>query len=53
MCIRDSRVTVAGGDYGAGIGGGFRGNGENITITGGTVTAAGGNGCLLYTSRCV
>ena len=37
-------LTATGGNNAAGIGGGFQGNGENITITGGTVTAAGGNG---------
>ena len=35
-------MTAAGGEGGAGIGGGSSGNGENITITGGTVTATGG-----------
>ena len=35
-------LTATGGNNAAGIGGGFQGNGENITITGGTVTAAGG-----------
>ena len=37
-------MTAAVGDYGAGIGGGYEGNGEDITITGGTVTAKGGLG---------
>ena len=37
-------LTATGGDYGAGIGGGYKGNGKNITIKGGTVNAAGGNG---------
>ena len=35
-------LTATGGNNAAGIGGGFRGNGENITITGGTVNADGG-----------
>ena len=35
-------LMATGGMSGAGIGGGFQGNGENITITGGTVTATGG-----------
>ena len=35
-------LTATGGMSAAGIGGGFQGNGENITITGGTVTATGG-----------
>ena len=35
-------LMATGGMSGAGIGGGFRGNGENITITGGTVEANGG-----------
>ena len=34
-------LTATGGKYGAGIGGGEGGNGEDITITGGTVTASG------------
>ena len=40
-------MTAAGGKYGAGIGGGYCGNGGNggkdITITGGRVTATGGS----------
>lgn len=35
-------LTATGGVSAAGIGGGFQGNGENITITGGTVNATGG-----------
>lgn len=35
-------LTATGGNNAAGIGGGFQGNGENITIKGGTVTATGG-----------
>ena len=38
----DGSLTAIGGQNGAGIGGGVRGSGENITITGGTVTATGG-----------
>ena len=34
-------MTATGGSSGAGIGGGREGKGENITITGGTVTATG------------
>ena len=34
-------LTATGGNNAAGIGGGFQGNGENITITGGTVNASG------------
>ena len=37
-------LKATGGKYGAGIGGGNYGSGENITITGGTVNAAGGIG---------
>ena len=36
-------LTATGGDYGAGIGGGYKGNGKNITIKGGTVNATGGD----------
>ena len=35
-------LTATGGKYGAGIGGGDYGSGENITITGGRVNATGG-----------
>ena len=35
-------LTATGGMSAAGIGGGFQGNGENITITGGTVNTTGG-----------
>ena len=35
-------LKATGGKYGAGIGGGNYGSGENITITDGTVTATGG-----------
>ena len=37
-------LTATGGNNAAGIGGGFQGNGENITITGGTVNATGTDG---------
>ena len=37
-------LTATGGNWAAGIGGGYKGNGKNITIKGGTVNAAGGNG---------
>ena len=38
----NGKLIATGGDYGAGIGGGSKGNGSNITITGGEVTATGG-----------
>ncbi len=38
----DGSLTATGGQNGAGIGGGSQGSGENIKITGGTVTATGG-----------
>ena len=38
----DGNLDTTGGDYGAGIGGGSDGSGENITIAGGRVTATGG-----------
>ena len=37
-------LTATGGIRGAGIGGGYNGNGSSITITGGTVIATGGAG---------
>ena len=37
-------LTATGGFNSAGIGGGYLGDGKNITITGGTVTATGGYG---------
>ena len=39
---KDGSLKATGGDYGAGIGGGYKGYGKNITITGGTVTVTGG-----------
>ena len=42
-------LTATGGTSAAGIGGGFQGNGENITITGGTVTATGGESGIALT----
>ena len=36
-------LTATGGNWAAGIGGGYLGNGKNITIKGGTVNAAGGD----------
>ena len=36
-------MEATGGDFGAGIGGGFLGSGEAITITDGTVNATGGD----------
>ena len=35
-------LTATGGNNAAGIGGGYLGDGKNLTITGGTVTATGG-----------
>ena len=40
---KDGKLTAEGGRYGAGIGGGNKGNGDNITISGGEVKATGGN----------
>ena len=37
-------LTATGGNWAAGIGGGYLGNGKNITIKGGTVNAAGAVG---------
>ena len=39
---KDGSLTATGGNYGAGIGGRYRGSGSNITIEGGKVTATGG-----------
>ena len=38
----EGKLTANGGAYGAGIGGGARGDGSDITISGGEVTANGG-----------
>ena len=38
----EGKLTANGGHGGAGIGGGFRGDGSDITITGGEITANGG-----------
>ena len=38
----NGKLSAIGGYSGAGIGGGDQGNGSNITITGGEITAAGG-----------
>ena len=40
----NGKLTATGGSDGAGIGGGFKGNGNNIVITGGEVNATS-NGC--------
>ena len=40
----NGKLTATGGSNGAGIGGGFKGNGNNIAITGGEVNATS-NGC--------
>ena len=39
---KNGKLTAKGGDYGAGIGGGWRGSGSDITISGGEVNASGG-----------
>ena len=39
---KNGKLTSEGGGYGAGIGGGNRGTGSNITISGGEVKATGG-----------
>ena len=39
---KNGKLTSEGGDYGAGIGGGWRGSGSDITISGGEVNATGG-----------
>ena len=44
ITINGGIITVKGGDYSAGIGGGYSGKGGNITINGGTVNATGGSG---------
>ena len=38
----NGELTAEGGKYGAGIGGGWRGSGSDITISGGEVNATGG-----------
>ena len=48
MYVYGGNVTATGGQYGAGIGGGYRytstsaGRGGTLTVTGGTVNATGG-----------
>ena len=39
---KDGSLTATGGNYGAGIGGGYEGSGKGITIEGGKVKAIGG-----------
>ena len=39
---KNGKLTAKGGDYGAGIGGGWRGSGSDITISGGEINATGG-----------
>ena len=39
---KNGKLTAKGSDYGAGIGGGWRGSGSDITISGGEVNATGG-----------
>ena len=39
---KNGKLTAKGGDYGAGIGVGWRGSGSDITISGGEVNAIGG-----------
>ena len=41
---KNGKLTAEGGIYGAGIGGGYEGEGSNIAITGGEVEATGGIG---------
>ena len=41
---KDGSLTATGGNYGAGIGGGYEGSGKRITIEGGEVTAQGDAG---------
>ena len=41
---KDGSLTATGGNYGAGIGGGYEGSGKGITIEGGEVTAQGDAG---------
>ena len=41
---KNGKLTSEGGKYGAGIGGGYEGDGSNITITDSKVTATGGYG---------
>ena len=41
---KDGSLTATGGNYGAGIGGGYEGSGKGITIEGGEVTAQGDTG---------
>ena len=41
---KNGKLTAEGGEYGAGIGGGYDGNGNNIAISGGEITAIGGIG---------
>ena len=40
---KDGSLTATGGNYGAGIGGGYGGSGSNIAIEGGKVKAIGGS----------
>ena len=42
MTISGGTVTANGGKYGAGIGGGYKGDGGTVTITGGSVIAKAG-----------
>ncbi len=42
ITIHGGNVTATGGDYGAGIGGGFKGGSGSVTIHGGIVNATGG-----------
>ena len=39
---KNGKLTVEGGNYGAGIGGGYNGTGSDITISGGEIKATGG-----------
>ena len=42
LIIHGGKIVASGGQYGAGIGGGYMGNGGIVTIYGGAITAAGG-----------
>ena len=40
---KNGKLTAEGGEFGAGIGGGYEGNGNNIAISGGKIKATGGD----------
>ena len=45
---KNGKLTAKGGDYGAGIGGGWRGSGGEVNATGGVNGAGIGGGCYGY-----